>query len=287
MATMESLIGLVNRIKRACTVLGDHGGEGMSLWEALPSVAVVGGQSSEKSSVLESVVGRDFLPRGSGIVTRRPLVLQLYKTESGIEYAEFLHAPKKQFTDFVVNLTFIDLPGLTKVSVGEFFIGIIFFFLPIVLIYQLFAYITEILLILSHFAEGHLDSIVQDIEMMVRSYVEKNKDTEGSLIPQSATLKVHFVLKELVRKSITETENNLNANADRYSDNHFRRIGSNFDRLKRALLNTFYTQVGRREEQLGKMLDEEPIFVEKRSAIAKRLELYKSATDEIDAVAWK
>lgn len=44
MATMESLIGLVNRIQRACTVLGDHGGEGLSLWEALPSVAVVGGQ---------------------------------------------------------------------------------------------------------------------------------------------------------------------------------------------------------------------------------------------------
>lgn len=44
---MESLIGLVNRIQRACTVLGDHGGEGSSLptlWEALPSVAVVGGQ---------------------------------------------------------------------------------------------------------------------------------------------------------------------------------------------------------------------------------------------------
>lgn len=30
-----------------------------------------------KSSVLENIVGRDFLPRGSGIVTRRPLVLQL------------------------------------------------------------------------------------------------------------------------------------------------------------------------------------------------------------------
>jgi Dynamin family len=31
-------------------------------------------QSSGKSSVLENIVGRDFLPRGSGIVTRRPLV---------------------------------------------------------------------------------------------------------------------------------------------------------------------------------------------------------------------
>ncbi|XP_022776487.1 dynamin-related protein 1C isoform X2 [Durio zibethinus] len=138
MATMVSLIGLINKIQRACTVLGDHGGEGMSLWEALPSVAVVGGQSSGKSSVLESVVGRDFLPRGSGIVTRRPLVLQLHKTESGTEYAEFLHAPKKRFTDFVVNLTLIDLPGLTKVAV-----------------------------------EGQPDTIVEDIENMVRSYVEK------------------------------------------------------------------------------------------------------------------
>lgn len=46
MATMESLIGLVNRIQRACTVLGDHGGDTAlpTLWEALPSVVVVGGQ---------------------------------------------------------------------------------------------------------------------------------------------------------------------------------------------------------------------------------------------------
>ena len=47
MATMESLIGLVNRIQRACTVLGDYGGGDnafSSLWESLPTVAVVGGQ---------------------------------------------------------------------------------------------------------------------------------------------------------------------------------------------------------------------------------------------------
>ena len=43
----------------------------------LPQIAVVGGQSSGKSSVLENIVGRDFLPRGSGIVTRCPLILQL------------------------------------------------------------------------------------------------------------------------------------------------------------------------------------------------------------------
>lgn len=47
MASMESLIGLVNRIQRACTALGDYGGGNnafSSLWDALPSVAVVGGQ---------------------------------------------------------------------------------------------------------------------------------------------------------------------------------------------------------------------------------------------------
>jgi len=57
MATMESLIGLVNRIQRACTVLGDHGGEGLSLWEALPTVAVVGGQVSRRSPRLSSRFG--------------------------------------------------------------------------------------------------------------------------------------------------------------------------------------------------------------------------------------
>ena len=43
----------------------------------LPQVAVVGSQSSGKSSVLEALVGRDFLPRGPEICTRRPLLLQL------------------------------------------------------------------------------------------------------------------------------------------------------------------------------------------------------------------
>ncbi|EGW11820.1 Dynamin-1, partial [Cricetulus griseus] len=41
---------------------------------------------------------RDFLPRGSGIVTRRPLVLQL--VNSTTECLEFLHCKGKKFTDF-------------------------------------------------------------------------------------------------------------------------------------------------------------------------------------------
>ena len=41
---------------------------------------------------------RDFLPRGSGIVTRRPLILQLIN--GPVEYGEFLHCKGKKFMDF-------------------------------------------------------------------------------------------------------------------------------------------------------------------------------------------
>lgn len=131
---------------------------------------VVGSQSSGKSSVLENIVGRDFLPRGSGIVTRRPLILQLINVpeddndaDNGnvagyrnpavagpSEWAEFHHVANRRFNDFgdvkreienetsriagnnkginrqpinlkiysphVLNLTLVDLPGLTKAS---------------------------------------------------------------------------------------------------------------------------------------------------------------------------
>ena len=102
---------------------------------------MVGSQSSGKSSVLENIVGRDLLPtgaypfksarankdnslpRGSGIVTRRPLVLQLINRPAsnksqpnGVsdkelqqngdqqanvdEWGEFLHLPGQKFYDF-------------------------------------------------------------------------------------------------------------------------------------------------------------------------------------------
>ncbi|KAI1336407.1 Dynamin central region-domain-containing protein [Xylariaceae sp. FL0016] len=137
----------------------------------LPQIVVVGSQSAGKSSVLENIVGRDFLPRGSGIVTRRPLILQLINVEEDesepdvnaayrnptqarrSEWAEFHHIPSRRFTDFgdvkreiesetsrvagnnkginrqpinlkiysphVLNLTLVDLPGLTKVPIGD------------------------------------------------------------------------------------------------------------------------------------------------------------------------
>lgn len=90
---MEGLIPIVNRLQDAFATLG------VPLSLDLPQIAVVGSQSAGKSSVLENFVGRDFLPRGSGIVTRRPLVLQLIHHDTR-EYAQFLHIPHREFTDF-------------------------------------------------------------------------------------------------------------------------------------------------------------------------------------------
>ena len=49
----------------------------------LPRIAVVGSQSAGKSSVLENIVGRSFLPRGSGIVTRCPCEIRMHALPEG------------------------------------------------------------------------------------------------------------------------------------------------------------------------------------------------------------
>lgn len=89
---MEKLIPMVNKLQHAFAQLL------IPCALDLPQIAVIGGQSAGKSSVLESFVGRDFLPRGSGVVTRRPVILQLITAD--VEVGEFLHLKGKQFTDF-------------------------------------------------------------------------------------------------------------------------------------------------------------------------------------------
>ncbi|XP_040294984.1 dynamin-1-like protein isoform X1 [Bufo bufo] len=170
---MEALIPVINKLQDVFNTVGADVIQ-------LPQIVVVGTQSSGKSSVLESLVGRDLLPRGTGIVTRRPLILQLVHVSTddrrktsgeendldtwknprqlskGVdaeEWGKFLHTKNKIFTDFdeirqeieneterisgnnkgissepihlkifspnVVNLTLVDLPGMTKVPVGD------------------------------------------------------------------------------------------------------------------------------------------------------------------------
>ena len=148
---MEKLIPVINKLQDVFNSVGRDSIQ-------LPQIAVIGTQSTGKSSVLENIVGRDFLPRGSGIVTRRPLILQLVhlKPEEAGErwgWGKFLHSGDKRFEDFarirdeiqnetdrtagtnkgistepirlrifsphVLNLTLIDLPGITRVPVGD------------------------------------------------------------------------------------------------------------------------------------------------------------------------
>ena len=40
------------------------------------------------------------------------------------------------------------------------------------------------------------------------------------------------------------------------------------------------------QKRLSSLLNEDPAIMERRSALAKRLELYRSAQAEIDTVAW-
>ena len=116
----------------------------------------MGTQSSGKSSVLESIVGLDFLPRGDGVVTRRPLEMRLChipEEQNNKPWAVFEELKDKKFYDFkevqktiidltdkvcgldknivdkpiVVNiyshtcpdLTLIDLPGITRIPIGN------------------------------------------------------------------------------------------------------------------------------------------------------------------------
>lgn len=67
----------------------------------LPSIVVIGSQSSGKSSVLEAIVGHEFLPKGSNMVTRRPIELTLVNTPgSREEYGEFPDLGLRHVTDF-------------------------------------------------------------------------------------------------------------------------------------------------------------------------------------------
>lgn len=67
----------------------------------LPSIVVIGSQSSGKSSVLESIVGQEFLPKGSNMVTRRPIELTLINSpEAAAETIEFPALKMFNMTDF-------------------------------------------------------------------------------------------------------------------------------------------------------------------------------------------
>lgn len=203
---MDGVLRAINRVSAIAALAGDTqagdetrgGGGGMpSLARQLPKIVVIGGQSSGKSSVLEAVVGRDFLPRGTGIVTRRPLELQLETSPDAgaAEYGEFGHLPGKRFLDFeairaeieaetrrhtekrgtivspvpmtlrIVSpqlpaLSLVDMPGLTKVPI-----------------------------------DGQPKSIVTELEAMAREYVRHENVIILAVTPANADLATSDALR--------------------------------------------------------------------------------------------
>ena len=74
----------------------------------LPSIVVLGSQSSGKSSVLEAIVGHEFLPKGKNMVTRRPIELDLINSTD--EYCEFPQLKLGKIKSFdKVQKTLMDL----------------------------------------------------------------------------------------------------------------------------------------------------------------------------------
>jgi dynamin 1-like protein len=68
---------LMNQLRKLINIVDEMRDLGLNQHINLPRIAVLGQQSSGKSSVLSSIVGLDFMPRGDGVVTRRPLELRL------------------------------------------------------------------------------------------------------------------------------------------------------------------------------------------------------------------
>ena len=139
---LRSIITLVDHLRDA----------GLQRYIKLPRIATLGTQSSGKSSVLESIVGLNFLPRGEGVVTRRPLELRLVHTyDSSKPWGKF-EGNETKFTNFdevrrqidrltdevagrnkeivddpiiltiysntCPDLTLIDLPGITRIPIA-------------------------------------------------------------------------------------------------------------------------------------------------------------------------
>eukprot|EP01103_Thecamoeba_quadrilineata_P012017 TRINITY_DN299_c0_g1_i2.p1 TRINITY_DN299_c0_g1~~TRINITY_DN299_c0_g1_i2.p1 ORF type:complete len:651 (-),score=133.95 TRINITY_DN299_c0_g1_i2:332-2284(-) len=98
---MDQLIPVINKLQTVYSSIGNDQFE-------LPQIVLIGCQTSGKSSILQNIIGKDFLPIGSGIVTRRPIIIQLInssdnnssRTEANIEWGEFVHMPMEKLYSY-------------------------------------------------------------------------------------------------------------------------------------------------------------------------------------------
>jgi len=146
---------LYENLRKVVNLIDELRDIGLQQHISLPRITVLGTQSAGKSSLLESIVGMDFLPRGDGVVTRRPLELRLVHVPHGQNdkpYGVFERYKDKKFFNFdeirdTINkltdevcgvskgivdspivltvyahscpdLTLVDLPGITRIAIA-------------------------------------------------------------------------------------------------------------------------------------------------------------------------
>jgi GTPase SAR1 family protein len=97
---MEGLLQLVNNLYELLAKTS------ISQSISLPEIVVVGDQSSGKSSLLQSIILRDILPKGNGIVTKCPIRVTVKNIPPGEEYAIFPSLDDKKYygDEISVNL---------------------------------------------------------------------------------------------------------------------------------------------------------------------------------------
>jgi len=152
--TAESDLTLFTNMKSIMSLVDKLRDFKLDSYMSLPRITVLGEQSAGKSSILESIVGLNFLPRGSGVVTRRPLELRLRRVNTPVPTFVFTRDfPNKKITNpeevcktiesltdkvagidkfisadpivlevssaSVPDLTLVDLPGITRIPIGK------------------------------------------------------------------------------------------------------------------------------------------------------------------------
>ncbi|KVH95323.1 Dynamin [Cynara cardunculus var. scolymus] len=309
-----------------------------------------------------------------GIVTRRPLVLQLHKIDEGKEHGEFLHLQSRKFYDFdgqsesiVQDIENMVRSYIQKILEGKSYrlkfpwVGVVnrsqqdinkrvdmtsarrrereYFFNSREYKHLASRMGSEYLAkMLSKHLEGVIKSRIPGIQSLISktvadleaelSHLGKPISTDAGL--PAALKKLQFdkqLSMENIKKLITEAdgyqphliapeqgyrhiiesslvtikgpaEASVNAQYPSLRKEVENAANESLERMKKerttvlqyvnmvlaGLVNSVPKSVV--HCQLSKLLDEDPAIMERRSSIAKRLELYKSAEMEINGVSW-
>ncbi|KAJ1340268.1 hypothetical protein BSLG_005154 [Batrachochytrium salamandrivorans] len=113
----QDLLGLTSKLIEIRNLLKsvDTGSSALTL----PSI-VVGSQGSGRSSVLEAIVGHEFLPKGSNMVTRRPIELTLIHTpDTKDDETSVFRCALVRISPNVPDLTLVDLPGYIQIHTKD------------------------------------------------------------------------------------------------------------------------------------------------------------------------